>query len=153
MKLYSETIDGIWKQNEWYLSVLSLVKKGYIDIINELFDKIELDPYTQLDGRIQALENLNKNLENKVNTYKDDVKDLEKRIMEKDRELDSKIEQSNQLKIEKVNFEEKLKDLRKKVIFTTEWLRFESDAELLKACTTSGKAFSTRSYHTPSPVK
>lgn len=32
-------------------------------------------------------------------------------------------------------------------------MRFESDAELLKACTTTGKAFSTRSYHTPSPVK
>lgn len=60
------------------------------------------------------------NLEFKVNTYKGDVKDLEKRIIEKDKELDFKIEQSNQLRFEKVDIEEKLKDLRKKVIFTTE---------------------------------
>ena len=153
VKIYSEAMDGICKQNEAYRSVLTLIKKGFTDIINELFNRNEQNPYTQLDGRIQALEYHNKALEDKVNIYKEDVKDLEKRIIDKDKELDIKIEQSNKLIHEKVDVEEKLKDLRKKVIFTKEWLRFESDAELLKACTTNGKAYSTRSYHTPSPVK
>jgi chromosome segregation ATPase len=128
------------------------VNKGYLDIITELMSKIQVDPYTHLGGRMQVLENHRKALEEKINIYKDDAKDLEKRLMTKDRELDHQLENGRKIKEEKDLLESKLKELRKKVMFTKECLRFENDAELLKVCST-GKAFSTRSYHTPPQIK
>lgn len=88
-----------------------------------------------------------------MSIYKDDISELEQRLIKKDKELDSKVEESKRMQDEKNSIQVKLNELRKKIMFTKEWLRFENDAELLKAWATNGKAFSTRSYHTPSPVK
>lgn len=153
VKLYSETLENIIKHDDAYRSILSHIKKGFNDIINELFTKIQIDPYTHIGGRVQVLENHRKALEEKIKIYKEDVEDLQKRLIVKDRELDTTLEESFKMRDEKESIEQKLKELRRKVMFTTECLRFENDAELLKACTSKGKSFSTRSYHTPSPIK
>lgn len=151
-RLYSETLNQMIMHDESLKSVLGLVNKGYLDIISELMSKIQIDPYTHLGGRMQVLENHRKVLEEKINIYKDDAKDLEKCLISKDKELDHQLENGRKIKEEKDLLESKLKELRKKVMFTKECLRFENDAELLKVCNT-GKAFSTRSYHTPPQVK
>ena len=122
-------------------------------IIDEMTSQFQIDPYTHIGGRIQVLENHKEALEKKMSIYKQDVHELEHKLISKDRELESTLEESNKIKHEKESIQLKLDQIKKKIMFTTEWLRFENDSELLKACATDGKAFSTRSYHSPSPVK
>lgn len=151
--LYSETLKNIMHADTSYRSVLELVKKGFTDIISELMSKIQIDPYTHLGGRMQVLENHRKVLEEKMSLYRDDVQDLEKKLMQKDIELDNTLGESKKIFNEKESMDQKLKELKNKVMFTKECIRFENNTELIKACATNGKSFSTRSYHTPSPVK
>lgn len=46
VKLYSETLENIIRHDDTYRSILSHIKKGFNDIVNELFTKIQFDPHT-----------------------------------------------------------------------------------------------------------
>lgn len=109
---------------------------------------------TRIGGKVQVLETHKQaDTFNSNKIYKEEIDDLQKHLILKDRELDTTLRELYKIRAEKESIEQKLIELRKKVMFTTECLRFENDTELLKACTSKGKSFSTRSYHTPSPIK
>jgi len=118
--LYAETMENIAKQDELYGNVLLLVKKGLVDIVDELSAKIQIDPYQHLGGKVQVLENHKKALEDKLAFINEDVKELENRLMEKDKELDSKLEEGRRIRNEKETLDFKLKELKRKVMFTKE---------------------------------
>lgn len=54
--LYSEALDSLATHNEIYYSVLMLVKKGFIEIIDELFETIETDSYIGLETQVMNLQ-------------------------------------------------------------------------------------------------
>eukprot|EP00345_Euplotes_harpa_P004618 CAMPEP_0168328746 /NCGR_PEP_ID=MMETSP0213-20121227/6690_1 /TAXON_ID=151035 /ORGANISM="Euplotes harpa, Strain FSP1.4" /LENGTH=45 /DNA_ID= /DNA_START= /DNA_END= /DNA_ORIENTATION= len=45
-------MENIAKQDELYGNVLLLVKKGLVDIVDELSAKIQIDPYQHLGGKV-----------------------------------------------------------------------------------------------------
>lgn len=59
INLYSEAIDSLSAHNEIYYSVLTKVKKGFLEIIEELFETIEVDSNIGLEGQVLHLENQN----------------------------------------------------------------------------------------------
>lgn len=55
-----------------------------------------------------------------MSIYKDEISELEQRLIKKDKELDSKVEESKRMQDEKNSIQVKLNELRKKIMFTKE---------------------------------
>ena len=95
--LYCEALDGVAEHSEIYYSVLMLVKKGFIEIMDELFETIEVSSYSHYENQLQSLEKQNKELENTIFVYRKDIKDLHNQLSEQNRNLNNQINESNKL--------------------------------------------------------